>query len=220
MGITKLPVTNFTIVGMAGILSGLFHAPLTAIFLIGEITGGYGLMIPLMIVSSISFAISKRLETHSMDVKALADKGEVFTSDKDKNILLSIDALNLIQTHCETVTEDTSMEKLVGLLSSRKQPLYPVLNDKQQLVGIIEFDKIRAVVFNSFQVKYSTVKEHMSYPEYTLHYDEDINSMMEKFDTSDKEILPVLKNGKFYGYLSKLELLEAYRVKFREMVIE
>jgi CIC family chloride channel protein len=220
LGIAKLPVTNFTIVGMAGILSGLFHAPLTAIFLIGEITGGYGLMIPLMIVSSISFAISKRLETHSMDVKALADKGEVFTSDKDKNILLSIDALNLIQTHCETVTEDTSMEKLVGLLSSRKQPLYPVLNDKQQLVGIIEFDKIRAVVFNSFQVKYSTVKEHMSYPEYTLHYDEDINSMIEKFDTSDKEILPVLKNGKFYGYLSKLELLEAYRIKFREMVIE
>lgn len=220
LGISKLPITNFTIVGMAGILSGLFHAPLTAIFLIGEITGGYDLMIPLMIVSSISFAISKRFEIHSMDVKMLADKGEVFTSDKDKNILLSIDALNLMQTRCETVTEDTSLEKLVSLLSSRKQPLYPVLNDKQQLIGLIEFDTIRTAVFNSFQVKYSTVKEYMSYPEYVLYYDEDINSMMEKFDASDKEILPVLKNGKFYGYLSKLELLEAYRIKFREMVIE
>ena len=86
----SLPIANFTIVGMAGILSGLFHAPLTAIFLIGEITGGYDLMVPLMIVSSISYAVSKKFENHSMDVKSLADKGEVFTSDKDKNILQSI----------------------------------------------------------------------------------------------------------------------------------
>jgi len=92
-----LPIANFTIVGMAGILSGLFHAPLTAIFLIGEITGGYDLMVPLMIVSSISFAVSKQFEKHSMDVKTLADKGDVFTSDKDKNILQSIDIYKLVQ---------------------------------------------------------------------------------------------------------------------------
>ncbi|MFC7773254.1 chloride channel protein [Flavobacterium sp. GCM10027622] len=220
LGLSKLPITNFTIVGMAGILSGLFHAPLTAIFLIGEITGGYDLMIPLMIVSSISFAISKRFEIHSMDVKTLADKGEVFTSDKDRNILQSIDALNLIKTHNESVTEDTSLEKLTALLSSRKQEIFPVLKNSNQLIGIIEFNKIRDVIFNSFQVKYSTVKEFMYYPEVTLEYDEDIDSIMEKFDFSDHETLPVLKNGKFFGFLSKLDILEAYRIKFKEMVIE
>ena len=84
IGLSKLPIGNFTLVGMSGILSGLFHAPLTAIFLIAEITGGYGLMVPLMLVSSISFAISKRFEPYSFDIKHLADKGEVFTDDKDK----------------------------------------------------------------------------------------------------------------------------------------
>ncbi|MEO8253741.1 MAG: chloride channel protein, partial [Flavobacterium sp.] len=89
-GLTHLPVSNFTMVGMAGILSGLFHAPLTAIFLIAEITGGYGLMLPLMIVASISFAISKRFETHSMDVKELVKKGHAFTSNKDHNVLSTL----------------------------------------------------------------------------------------------------------------------------------
>ncbi len=97
-GLTKLPVSNFTLVGMAGILSGLFHAPLTAIFLIAEITGGYDLMIPLMIVASISFAISKRFEKHSMDVKNLVEKGHVFTSNKDTNILATLETNSIIQT--------------------------------------------------------------------------------------------------------------------------
>ena len=110
IGISNLPVTNFTIVGMAGILSGLFHAPLTAIFLIGEITGGYDLMIPLMIVSSISFAISKKLEGHSMDVKTLANTGDVFTSDKDKNILQSINLSQIIETNIQTLQKNDSLE--------------------------------------------------------------------------------------------------------------
>lgn len=220
LGISKLPITNFTIVGMAGILSGLFHAPLTAIFLIGEITGGYDLMIPLMIVSSISFAISKRFEVHSMDVKTLADKGEVFTSDKDKNILQSIDVLNLVKTGLKSLAEEMSLEKLTEILSTQRQDFYPVLNERNELVGILEFDKIRNVIFNSFQVKYSTVKEHMTSPAILLQYDEEIDAIMDKFDQSGIETLPVIKNGKFYGCLSKLDILEAYRIKFKEMVIE
>src|SRR5690349_621068 len=86
-GLTHLPISNFTMIGMAGILSGLFHAPLTAIFLIAEITGGYSLMLPLMIVASISFAISKTFEKHSMDVKSLVQKGHAFTNNKDTNVL-------------------------------------------------------------------------------------------------------------------------------------
>lgn len=217
---TNLPVANFAIVGMAGVLSGLFHSPLTAIFLIGEITGGYDLMIPLMVVSSISFAISKRFEIHSMDVKALADKGEVFTSNKDKNVLQSIDSLNLIQTRFEALTEETPLEHLVQLLSSRNQKIFPVLDEKNKLIGMVTFEHIKPIVFNSFQVKHTKINEVMTYPETILEYDDDIESIMEKFDAGDQEILPVTKDGKFYGFLSKIDILEAYRIKFKEMLIE
>ncbi len=119
-----IPVSNFTIVGMAGILSGLFHAPLTSIFLIGEITGGYGLMVPLMIVSSISFAVSKQFEKHSMDIKHLAAKGQVFTSDKDKNILSGIDILEVIDTDLQTLSPNQKTEDVVGFIATTKQTVF------------------------------------------------------------------------------------------------
>ncbi len=109
IGFKELPITNFTVVGMAGVLSGLFHAPLTAIFLIAEITGGYGLMVPLLIVSSISFAISKHYDKYSMDIFTIADKGLVFTSDKDKNILNKIELHNIYSNDAEVLTTENSM---------------------------------------------------------------------------------------------------------------
>ncbi len=217
---SNLPIVNFTIVGMAGILSGLFHAPLTAIFLIGEITGGYNLMVPLMIVSSVSFAVSKRFEKHSMDVKSLADKGDVFTSNKDLNILQSIDFLNLIDTNVETITLENNLEKLVELLSSKNQNIYPVVDEKLSLIGIIDFEKIRPLVFNSFQVKYTQINDILEQPKATIEFDEGAESIMEKFETSGKTILPVIKYGKFLGLLSKVTILEAYRKKLKEIVIE
>ncbi len=217
---SHLPITNFTIVGMAGILSGLFHAPLTAIFLIGEITGGYDLMVPLMIVSSISFAVSKQFEKHSMDVKNLADKGDVFTSDKDKNILLSIDFLKLIDTHCKTIGLQNSLEHLLADLKIRKQMIYPVLNDKQQLIGIIDFDSIRSVVFNNFSIKFTTIQEVMIQPQFTLDYYEGMESVMDKFDESKAEFLPVLKQNTFVGLVDKKSILEAYREKLKQMTID
>lgn len=217
---THLPVTNFTIVGMAGILSGLFHAPLTAIFLIGEITGGYDLMVPLMIVSSISYAVSRQFEKHSMDVKSLADKGEVFTSDKDKNILQSIDFLKLVQTDVPSISLDKSLENVVEYMSNSKQNLIPVLDEKQKLVGVIDFEEIRSFVFNSYRIKFTTVQEVLSQPKEILNHDDGMETIMEKFETSEQNILPVLKSGKFYGLLNKVDVLEAYREKLKEMVIE
>lgn len=217
---SHLPVTNFAIVGMAGILSGLFHAPLTAIFLIGEITGGYDLMVPLMMVSSISYAVSKQFEKHSMDVKALADKGEVFTSDKDKNILQSIDFLDLVQTDVKTISLDKSLENLIEYLSSSNQSIIPVLDDKSKLLGIIDFELIRPIVFNQYRIKFTMIKEIISQPKEVIHHDDGMETIMDKFETSNETILPVTKYGKFFGLISKVELLEAYREKLKEMVIE
>ena len=216
----SLPIANFTIVGMAGILSGLFHAPLTAIFLIGEITGGYDLMVPLMIVSSISYAVSKKFENHSMDVKSLADKGDVFTSDKDKNILQSINFLELIKTDVITIGLENSLEKLVEHLSTLNQEIFPVLNESDELLGMVDFNDIRPTVFNSFRIKYTSVSEILKQPIDVVQYDDAIEIIMEKFENTNQTILIVIKFGNFYGLISKLDILEIYRTRLKEMIIE
>ena len=217
---SHLPVTNFAIVGMAGILSGLFHAPLTAIFLIGEITGGYDLMVPLMMVSSISYAVSKQFEKHSMDVKALADKGEVFTSDKDKNILQSIDFLKLVKTDVISIALDNSLQNLVEHLSTSNQQLIPVLDEKNRLLGVVDFEQIRPIIFNPYRIKFTMIKEVLSQPKEIILHDDGMETIMDKFENTEETLLPVIKNGKFFGLISKVEILEAYREKLKEMVIE
>jgi chloride channel protein, CIC family len=219
-GLTKLPVSNFTLVGMAGILSGLFHAPLTAIFLIAEITGGYNLMIPLMIVASISFAISKRFEKHSMDVKNLVQKGHAFTSNKDTNVLSTLETSTIIQTDFLTVTPNENLERLVDLISHSNQVIFAVVDTEQNLLGIVHFNDIREIIFNNYRVKYTLVKEIMLKPVETISPDDSMEMVMNKFEKSKKAFLPVLKDGKYHGFISKSVALEAYRTKLKSMTIE
>ena len=219
-GLTKLPVSNFTLVGMAGILSGLFHAPLTAIFLIAEITGGYDLMIPLMIVASISFAISKRFEKHSMDVKNLVEKGHVFTSNKDTNILATLETNSIIQTDYLTLQPNENLEKLVDLISNSNQVIFAVVDEENHLLGIVHFNTIRKIIFNTYRVKYTMVKDIMMQLNEIVTPDESMETVMDKFETSKAAYLPVLKNGKYYGFISKSVALEAYRTKLKSITIE
>lgn len=219
-GFTTLPISNFTMVGMAGILSGLFHAPLTAIFLIAEITGGYSLMIPLMIVSSISFAISKRFEKHSLDVKHLAKKGNAFTSNKDTNILSTIETEKIIQTDYLTISPTENLEKVVDLISNSNQVIFAVVNQEKELLGIVHFNTIRGIIFNNFKVKYTSVKEIMTPPTEIVYPNDSMETVMEKFEKSKVVFLPVLKDGKYFGFISKALALEAYREKLRAMSIE
>ncbi|WP_445725508.1 chloride channel protein [Flavobacterium sp.] len=220
IGVTKLPVGNFTLVGMAGILSGLFHAPLTAIFLIAEITGGYNLMIPLMIVSSVSFAISKRFEPHSFDIKNLADKGEVFTDNRDTNILNSIDVSKLIQIDFKAITLQPDLEELVEKIQQSDADIFPVLDEKNSLLGLVLLDQIRPIVFSQFKVKYTAVEEIMQQPKEIIFYDETLETIMDKFDSSECKVLPVLKDGFFLGFINKQLVLEKYRHRLKSMIIE
>jgi CIC family chloride channel protein len=219
-GLTNLPVSNFTMVGMSGILSGLFHAPLTAIFLIAEITGGYGLMIPLMIVASISFAISKRFEVHSLDVKNLAKKGHAFTSNKDSNVLSTLDTNSIIQTDYLTVSPDENLEKLVDLISHSNQVIFAVVCKDKKLLGIVHFNDIREIIFNTYRVKYTLVKEVMVQPLEVIYPFNSMEVVMNKFESSRKAFLPVIRDDKYYGFISKSVALEAYRTKLKSMTIE
>ncbi|WP_298223524.1 chloride channel protein [Flavobacterium sp.] len=220
IGLTHLPISNFTLVGMAGILSGLFHAPLTAIFLIAEITGGYDLMIPLMMVSSISFAISKKFEKHSLDVKNLARKGQAFTNNKDTNILSTLETEQIIQTDYLTITLDANLEKLVDLISHSNQVIFAVIDKDKKLLGIVHFNDIREIIFSNFKVKYTPVEEVMIPPIDIVYPTDNMETVMEKFEKTQVNYLPVLKNGKYYGFISKANALEAYREKLRAMTIE
>ncbi|MFP9117982.1 chloride channel protein [Flavobacterium sp. RNTU_13] len=220
IGISHLPIANFTLVGMAGILSGLFHAPLTAIFLIAEITGGYNLMVPLMLVSSISFAVSKQFETYSMDVKHLANKGDVFTSDKDRNVLSSIDVMEVVITDIPTVSPLAKADDIVQLLANSKYDHFAVTDDRNRLLGIIDFNIIRGIVFNPFKVKYSTMDELMSPASVIASVEDSVAMIMDKFEEAQTNYLPILKDDRYYGFIYKEKVLEAYREKHREIVIE
>lgn len=220
IGLTHLPISNFTMVGMAGILSGLFHAPLTAIFLIAEITGGYDLMIPLMIVSSISFAISKKFEKHSLDVKNLAKKGHAFTNNKDTNILSILETEKIIQNDFLTISPDENLVKLVELISHSNQVVFAVVDKEKNLLGIINFNDIREIIFSDFKVKYTAVKEIMKAPIDIVNPFDNMETVMNKFEKTKANFLPVLKNGKYFGFISKANALEAYREKLKSMTIE
>ena len=219
-GLTNLPISNFTMVGMAGILSGLFHAPLTAIFLIAEITGGYDLMIPLMIVASISYAISKRFERHSLDVKNLVKKGHAFTSNKDTNILSTLDTNSIIQTDYLTLSPDENLTKLVDLISHSNQVVFAVVNKEKNLLGVIHFNDIREIIFNTYRVKYTLIKEIMTQPKEIIYPNDSMEIVMNKFEMAKTAFIPVITNGKYYGFISKSEALEAYRTKLKSMIIE
>ena len=219
IGLKDLPIGNFTVVGMAGVLSGLFHAPLTAIFLIAEITGGYGLIVPLMIVSSISFAISKRYEKYSMDIFTIAEKGIVFTSDKDKNILNRIELHRIYIKDVVTLTPMHTLQDVKSVFAQTTQQFIPIVNDLQQVVGIIELDHVRKVIFSDFQIKFSHLTDFIQ-PTQSASVSENAGNAMDLMEKQKANYLLLTQDKKFIGYVTKKDLLEAYRENLINLRIE
>ncbi|MFO0356245.1 MAG: chloride channel protein [Sphingobacteriaceae bacterium] len=211
LGFDSVPVVNFTLVAMAGVLSGVFHAPLTAIFLIAEITGGYELIIPLMLVSSISYVVVKYFHPDSIDVKKLKAKGTVISEDKDTSILGKIDISKLIETDFTIVHPIDNLGMIVENIKHSKRNIFPVVNDDQKLIGIITMSSIKEEMFNQELYTVVTAKEIMHRPEFIVKHNEDIFSIMQKLEESGHWNLPVTENGKYKGFLSKSSILTEYR---------
>lgn len=209
--VTSLPVSNFTLVSMAGILSGIFYAPLTAIFLIAEITGGYGLMIPLMIVSSLSLATVHFFEPLSMEAKKLSTMLNSSIETRDKLLLSRMDLHELVETNFATVHINSSLKDLIGQIASSRRNLFPVIDDKHQLVGIIHLDQIRAIIFDQAQYDKTSVKDLMVIPVATVLLNENIYEVLAKFDATGQWNLPVIENNRYVGFLSKSTILTRYR---------
>lgn len=219
VGFKELPISNFTVVGMAGVLSGLFHAPLTAIFLIAEITGGYGLMVPLLIVSSISFGISKNMEKHSMDIKSIAETGMVFTSDKDKNILTTIHPHQYIKQDIKALNVNASTEDCVAIFSNTTQLFIPILDSKKHIVGIINMNTVRPIIFSSFQTRFTPLKDLIEKP-IVVSYSDTTEVIIDAIESNKAAYILVQKDKKYLGYLEKSDLLEAYRLHLKHLRIE
>lgn len=218
IGIKEIPIHNFTVVGMAGLISGLFHAPLTAIFLIAEITGGYGLMVPLLIVSSISFAISKKMEKYSMDIKSIANTGMVFTSDKDSNILSTIDAKSFIKHNIKILNNNNQTQDAVAIFTQTKQEFIPIVNDKEFLIGVVNLNNVRPIVFNSFQTKYTPLKDLLETP-ISVSIDLNTRDILAILDKNQLDYVLITNQERYIGYILKTDILEAYRSNLKSLAI-
>ena len=219
IGITNTPisVSNFTLVGMAGLIAGVLHAPLTAIFLIAELTGGYALFLPLMITSSLAFAISKYYVSTTVYTTDLVKKDALLTHDKDDTILTLMQLDKLIEKNfCILSPEMTLGTMLVEGVAKSKRNLFPVLNEENDLLGIVLLDNIREFMFDATLYESVYVRSLMHSPPNVINYKKDnMKVIMRKFQDSSAWNLPVLKDGKFMGFVSKSKLLSVYR---RELI--
>lgn len=208
----KIPEGNFSLVGMAGVLSGVMYCPLTAIFLIAEITNGYELFIPLMIVSSISFFIVKTYEPFSMETKKLAMEHQIFTHKKEKNILTSINLESILRDSYETITIDKKLIDLIEIIKRSDKNIFAVIDKKEKFVGIIELNDIKQKIFQPDQFDKIAIRTIMKRPPSVLFLKQDMHEVMEKFDITQSWYLPVLDNDrKFLGFISKTKLFNKYR---------
>ncbi len=218
IGIFSTPVSesNFTLVGMTGLMAGVLHAPLTAIFLIAEVSGGYELFIPLMITSAIAFSITKYFMPHSVYAMELGRKGDLITHNKDHNVLILMDLEKVVETNFVTVYPNYTLKKLVKeAVVSSKRNIFPVINEETNtLEGIISLDDLRPILFNKSLYKKIVARDLMNLPTGIIDLNNDkMTDVMKKFQDTGAWNLPVIKDNKYYGFVSKSKLLTAYRRK-------
>ncbi|MEJ0055341.1 MAG: chloride channel protein [Bacteroidota bacterium] len=214
-GFTHLPTTNFCLVAMAGVLTGIFHSPLTAIFLIAEITGGYDLMIPLMIVSALSTGVSKFLSPHSLDEIKLFKQGGSFKPGKDNNILSQLSLENFIEKDFTSIRLGTTLRQLTNEIGHSSRNTFPVLDEHANLKGIVLLEDIRLIMFNTELYDSVIVDSLMHSPSVLINTGDDMHRVMEKFDTSGAWNIPVVNNGKYVGFISKSRVFSNYRERLK-----
>lgn len=203
---------NFALYGMAGVMAGVMHAPLTALFLIAEITGGYALFIPLMMVSATASVTARVFQKYSIYHYRLAKRGELLTHDKDKTVLTLLKLKNVIETDLIKVSEDSMLRDLVSAISKSKRNIFPVVNGENMLVGIVLLEDVRTIMFENKEYDTISIKELMSDPPAVVGADENMEVVMDKFSATGAWNLPVVENsGKYVGFISKSTIFNAYR---------
>ena len=202
---------NFTLVGMAGLIAGVIHAPLTGLFLIAEITRGYELIIPLMITAGFAFMTSKYFNQHSLYTMQLAKRGELITHNKDKAVLTLMKLHSEVEKDFSTVSPDDNLGDLVKVVSNSKRNIFPVIDKEEGLVGVVLLDDVRQIMFEPEQYSKVIVEELMIDFPTSVSSTDSMDSVMRKFNNTGAWNLPVIDDGKYIGFVSKSKLFNAYR---------
>jgi len=206
-----VPIASFTLVGMAGVMAGVMNAPLTSIFLIAELSNGYGLFIPLMITACISFAVDYWLDPDSIYTKKLRKRGELLTHDKDQSVFVFLKLENLMETDFLRIKESFTLGDIVHIISTARRNIFPVIDNFGHLLGVVQLDDLREDMFK--REKYGNpISDYMIQPPDRILEHESIQSILPKFEDKHTWMLPVVdKENHYLGFISKSQILNAYR---------
>jgi CIC family chloride channel protein len=210
-------VTNFALVGMGGLIAGVIHAPLTAIFLIAEITEGYALFMPLMITAVTSYMTIRIFTANSVYTIQLAKRGELLTHHQDKNVLAMLDFSRLIETNFKVVSYEATLHDLVNIIEGSQRNIFPVVDSNGSFRGHVILDNVRHVMFKPEIYDTTLVKDLMNVPVYRISPNDTVEAVAQKFQASGKYNMPVIDQGKYLGYISKANLFGQYRSKLKEV---
>lgn len=211
-----LPESSFTLTGMAGMFASVLHAPLTAIFLIAEITGGYGLFIPLIVTSTIAFITTRSLQKHSIYHQQLAESGQLITHDKDKAVMILLDWNREVEKDLLTVNPEGTLGDLVKLISRSNRNLFPVVDEFNILEGVVLLDDVRDRMFKPELYDKVSVRELMIIPPSYIDISEKGDAVLDAFTRTGAWNLPVLDKGKYVGFISKSRIFSAYREMLKQ----
>ncbi|MCL2074683.1 MAG: chloride channel protein [Marinilabiliaceae bacterium] len=211
LGLTNVPISHFTLVGMAALMAGVMHAPLTAIFLIAEITHGYDLLIPLITVSTIAYVTNRYFEPYTIYTKRLARCGELITHHKDKAVLTLMKLYHVIETDFLRVNPQQTLRDLVQVISQSKRNLFPVVDDDNKFLGIVSLEDVRHIMFNQELYDSTKIEQLMTIPPVIVESDEKMDDVMRKFEETFAWNLAVVEKGKYIGFVSKSKIFSAYR---------
>ncbi len=207
----NISVVSFTLVGMAGVMAGVMKAPLTSIFLIAELSNGYGLFIPLMIVASISFAVDYTLDRDSIYTKQLRQRGELITHDKDSSVFVFLKLEDLMETDFVRIKENFTLGDVVGIISSAHRNIFPVIDNFGHLLGVVQLDDLREDMFKR-EMWGRPIIDYMIQPPYKILEHEQVQSILPRFEENHTWMLPVVdRDNRYLGFISKSRILNAYR---------
>ena len=215
-----LPYANFALAGMGALMAGVMHAPLLGIFLIAEITGGYQLLVPLIISATVAYVTITRFEPYSIYTKRLAELGELVTHHKDKAAMHFMNAKELIETDFEVLSPELNLGQMTYYIARSKRDMFPVVDEDGMMLGMIKLNDIRNLIFEQDLYEKITVRDLMYMPEFFISPNDPMDVVVEKFRTCKRYNLAVLDEGKYIGFISRARVFSVYRDTMADLSYE
>ena len=211
LGIRQLNTNNFALIGMAGLIAGVLHAPLTGIFLIADISGGYKLFVPLMVTATFSYIVVRTFTPNSVYHYQLARRNELLTHDKDANVLQMLEVKKLIETDFEVLSPDATLRDLTVAITHNHRNLFPVVDKNGIMVGMVKMDDVRDIIFKHELYDKVKIREIMYMPTYHIGPNDNMETVAHKFESSGRYNLAVIEDGKYLGFISRARVFTTYR---------